>query len=127
MKTKIDRGEDITDLKFAEAIVRAILFPGSNIIIAGKDKKESNEHYNKLKSLIEQHSDVLSPEIKKYENVEIEFKNGSYIKAAYPSVTEDNIRGKRAKLYPWIYGYESPCISNEGLEEVLKIEKIMDK
>lgn len=47
-----------------------------------------------------------------------ELENGNTIETLESK--DEPIRGKRANINPWIYDFESPEISDEELDEVLK-------
>lgn len=74
-----------------ECILRAILYPKTQISIVCKDETESSEYINNFNKIIQNH-DILQPEIKDKNFNYISFKNGSYIK-----ILKSNSEGVRSK------------------------------
>lgn len=104
--------------KEVECIIRAILYPKSQICLVC-DKNDIEKCSDDFRLLSDQHK-IIQKEIKTMENAEIIFKNGSSIKIITPNKPEENIRGKRAKIYPYSFDWEYAAIDKEVFEEVCK-------
>jgi len=91
--------------KGIECILRAVLYPSSNIVLVCKDDTEAKKYMNKLRKLINENR-IIQPEITETNNDGcILFKNGSYIKIIEKKGDDSNqpIRGKRFNKFLVIY------------------------
>lgn len=106
---------------FSSAIfccVRAILYPGSKIVIASGTRKQANEVLLKIKLELMSLSpnlrnEISSVSINSMESL-VEFHNGSYIKAV---VSNDNARGARANV---LIVDEFRLVDKETIDTILK-------
>lgn len=93
------RGQGKTYLVALFCVVRAILYPGSKIVISSATKSQSNEVLLKIESELVPISSILKSEIEKInisQNLSfVKFKNGSRIRVVTAS---DNARGARANI-----------------------------
>ena len=83
--------------KEIECILRAILYPESNVVLVCKNDGEAQKCINDFRELIDKYK-IIQPEISDINNGDyILFKNGSYIKAIEKKKQDSNqpIRGKR--------------------------------
>lgn len=83
--------------KEIECILRAILYPKSNIALICKDDNEAQKYMNDFRELIDKHK-IIQHEIRETNNNGyISFKNGSYIKTIDRKEKDENrpVRGKR--------------------------------
>lgn len=111
--------------KEIECFIRAILYPRSKILFASKNEDESETSFSEMENIIESQP-ILQNEISGIHNPIIKFKNGSSIEVLNPNKEESIVRGKRAKIKPWTYDFESPGISDEKLDEVLEPFMVKD-
>lgn len=105
--------------KELECFIRAILYPESKILFASNNGDETKNVLCDMKNIVDKQP-LLQNEISEIHNPIIKFKNGSSIEVLSKKKEESIIRGKRANINPWLYDFESPGISNEELDEVLK-------
>lgn len=97
------RGQGKTWLTSLFAVVRCILYPGTQIVVVSGTLKQANEVLEKIENIFMKSygwgSDNLKAEIVECKigqnDSKIVFKNGSYIKTA---TSTDNSRGKRANI-----------------------------
>jgi len=100
------------------ALVRAILYPGTNIILASRTKKQSGLIVTEKIKWMSDNYPAIKREIHRLvtnsNDYVVEFKNGSKITSV---VSSDNSRGYRCNL---LIVDESRQVSNEVLDTVLK-------
>ena len=102
----------------AYSIARAILYPGIKVIVCAKTQKQAGIIINEKARAMYSDSTNLQREIKRFgganNSFEIEFWNGSYIKAV---TSDESSRGNRAND---IIVEESRLVPKEILESIIK-------
>lgn len=108
--------------KEIECILRAILYPQSQICLICKDENEAEKCMDDFKRIIDNHK-ILKPEINENaSDTKILFKNGSYINVLKKREVDNNkpTRGKRADIMPDWLMQDGYMISQEMIDEVLQ-------
>lgn len=106
--------------KEIEFVLRAILYPESNILLVCKDDVEAQKCINDFRELIDKYK-IIQPEISEENNSDcILFKNGSYIKAIEKKKQDSNqpIRGKRFDRF--MDNIQDFIIDEEAFESAIK-------
>lgn len=106
--------------KEIECILRAILYPESNVVLVCKNDGEAQKCINDFRELIDKYK-IIQPEISDINNGDyILFKNGSYIKAIEKKKQDSNqpIRGKRFDRF--MDNIQDFIIDEESFESVIK-------
>lgn len=93
------RGLGKTFLTALYCVIRAILYPGTSVVVASKTRKQANEIVKKVKDIFLPNSPILRTEIdniilNQYDS-EIIFRNGSLITVV---TSNENARGKRCNI-----------------------------
>lgn len=106
--------------KEIECILRAILYPESNVVLVCKNDGEAQKCINDFRELIDKYK-IIQPEISDINNGDyILFKNGSYIKAIEKKKQDSNqpIRGKRFDRF--MDNIQDFIIDEESFESAIK-------
>lgn len=106
--------------KEIECVLKAILYPESNIVLVCKDYGEAQKCINDFRELIDQYK-IVQHEINEENNSDyISFKNGSYIKAIEKKIQDSNqpIRGKRFDRF--MNNIQDFIIGDEAFENDIK-------
>lgn len=106
--------------KEIEFILRAILYPKSNIVLVCKDDGEAQKCINDFRELIDKYK-IIQPEISDVDNAGyISFKNGSYIKTIEKKERDSNqpVRGKRFDRF--IDNIQDFIIDEDAFENAIK-------
>ena len=121
------RGQGKTFLAAIYCVTRCILYPGTEIAIASKTRKQSGEILDKIQLLLIPASPYLRAEIKEREIVNnltdghISFVNGSKIKTV---AANDNSRHNRANvLFVDEYRMVDPDVINQVLRKFLTVSR----
>lgn len=96
------------------------MYCDSKIVFACSSQEAADKCFSRFNSIINQKSNILSPEIKEKSKTKIKFKNGSIIEIIIPTKREEVIRGKRASKNHWIFDWECNGIDDATIEEALK-------
>lgn len=103
-----------------ECILRAILYPESNVVLICKNDGEAQKCINDFRELIDKYK-IIQPEISDINNTGyISFKNGSYIKTIEKKERDSNqpVRGKRFDRF--IDNIQDFIIDKEAFESAIK-------
>jgi len=106
--------------KEIECILRAILYPESNVVLVCKNNGEAQICINDFRELIDKYT-VIQPEISDVDNAGyISFKNGSYIKIIKKKERDNNqpVRSKRFDRF--IDNIQDFIIDEEAFESAIK-------
>lgn len=106
--------------KEIECILRAILYPESNIVLVCKDDGEAQKCINDFRKLIDKYK-IIQYEISEENNSDcISFKNGSYIKTIDKKKQDSNqpVRGKRFDRF--IDNIQDFIIDEKAFESAIK-------
>lgn len=121
------RGQGKTYLAAIYCVTRCVLYPGTEIAIASKTRKQSGEILDKIQLLLLPASPYLRAEIKEREIVNnltdghISFVNGSKIKTV---AANDNSRHNRANiLFIDEYRMVDPDVINQVLRKFLTVSR----
>lgn len=104
-----------------ECILRAILYPKSQICLACKDENEAEKCMDDFKRIISEHK-ILKPEINKdIYDTQIVFKNGSCINVLKKREVDNSqtVRGRRANNWDWLI-QDGNIIPQNVFDEVIK-------
>lgn len=106
--------------KQIECILRAILYPKTDIILICKDDKESKSCMDSFKKIIDKiQQEIMDIEEMNNGNI-ISLKNGSYIKIIESkNKSNEHIRGKRYNNFEHILRCSS-VVFDEEFENVIK-------
>lgn len=106
--------------KEIECVLRAILYPESNIVLVYKDDEEAQKCINDFRELIDKYK-IVQHEINEENNSDyISFKNGSYIRVIKKNKQDSNqpIRGK--KFDRFIDNIQDFIIDEKAFESAIK-------
>lgn len=106
--------------KEIECILRAILYPKSNIVLMCKDDGETQKCMNDLRELIDKYK-IIQPEISDINNTGyISFKNGSYIKTIEKKERDSNQPVRSKRFYRFVDNIQDFIIDEEAFESAIK-------